>query len=126
MMSPQNALHDPVFRTYLAVVTAALLVGGLVLGFLQWRSKKEIAPMWETYRSWLIMAPIALAVVFLGRLPIIIGVTLLAIFGFKEFARASGLYRDWWMTGAVYACIITVGLATLMPHPRGNEPGPGW
>ena len=22
---------------------------------------------------------------------------------FKEFARASGLYRDWWMTGAVYA-----------------------
>ena len=56
----------------------------------------------------------------------IIGVTLLAIFGFKEFARASGLYRDWWMTGAVYAGIVTVGVASLMPHPRGEEPGTGW
>ena len=52
--------------------------------------------------------------------------TLLAIFGFKEFARASGVYRDWWMTGAVYAGIVTVGIASLMPHPRGEEPGTGW
>jgi len=51
---------------------------------------------------------------------------LLAIFGFKEFARASGLYRDWWMTGAVYAGIVTVGAASLMPHPHGEEPGAGW
>jgi phosphatidate cytidylyltransferase len=126
MMSPQIALHDPVFRTYFGIVTATLLVGGLLLGLLHWGLKKEIDPMWETYRSWLIMAPVALAVVFLGRVPTIIGVTLLAIFGFKEFARASGLYRDWWMTGAVYTGIVTVGVAALMPHPRGNEPGPGW
>jgi phosphatidate cytidylyltransferase len=51
---------------------------------------------------------------------------LLAIFGFKEFARASGLYRDWWMTGAVYSGIITVGVASLMSHPRGEESGTGW
>jgi len=49
---------------------------------------------------------------FCGRIPTILGVTLLAIFGFKEFARASGLYRDWWMTGAVYAGIVTVGAAS--------------
>jgi phosphatidate cytidylyltransferase len=72
------------------------------------------------------MAPVGLAAVFAGRVPTIIGVTLLAIFGFKEFARASGLYRDWWMTGAVYVGIVTVGTASLMSHPRGEEPGPGW
>ncbi len=30
------------------------------------------------------------------------------------------------MTGAVYAGIVTVGAASLMPHPHGEEPGSGW
>src|SRR5712675_231382 len=126
MMSPQIALHDPIFRAYFGIVTATVLVGGLLLGLVHSGLKKEIGPMWKTYRSWLIMAPVALAVVFLGRVPTIIGVTLLAVLGFKEFARASGLYRDWWMTGAVYAGIVAVGIASWIPHPRGEEPGAGW
>ena len=125
-MSPQFALHDSVFRAYFVIVLVSLTLGGGVLGFLRFGLKKELGPIWSTYRSWLIMAPIALLIVFAGRVPFILGVTLLAIFGFKEFARASGLYRDWWMTGAVYAGILTVGLASLMPHPRGEEPGTGW
>jgi phosphatidate cytidylyltransferase len=126
VMSPQIALHDPVYRAYLCIVPISLAIGGIILGFLRWGLKKELGVIWKTYCSWLIMAPIALAVVFAGRVPTITGITLLAIFGFKEFARASGLYRDWWMTGAVYAGIITVGVASLMPHPRGHEPGTGW
>ena len=125
-MSPQVALHDPVFRAYFVIVLVSLALGGAVLVFLRFGLKKELGPIWSTYRSWLIMAPIALLIVFAGRVPFVVGVTLLAIFGFKEFARASGLYRDWWMTGAVYAGIVTVGLASLMPHPRGEEPGTGW
>lgn len=125
-MSPSIALHDPIFLAYFRIVFISLLAGGLVLFFLQWVLKKNIAPVWEIYRSWWIMAPLALAVVFAGRVPFIIGVTLLAIFGFKEFARASGVYRDWWMTGAVYAGIVTVGISSLMQHPRGEEPGHGW
>jgi phosphatidate cytidylyltransferase len=82
--------------------------------------------MFQTYWSWILMAGIGLLVVFLGRIPTIVGVTLLAIYAFKEFARASGLYRDWWMTGAVYAGIIAVGIASLISHPRGEEPGTGW
>ena len=58
---------------------------------------------------------------FLGRIPTIIGVAFLAIYAFKEFARASGLYRDSWMTGAVYAGIVTVGIATLISDPRGRR-----
>ena len=73
-----------------------------------------------------LIAGFGFIVVFLGRVPTIVGVTLLAIFGFKEFARASGLYRDWWMTGAVYAGIVAVGVASLMSDPHGEEPGPGW
>jgi phosphatidate cytidylyltransferase len=126
MMSPQIALHDPVFRAYLYIVPISLAIAGTVLGLIRWGLKKDIESIWRTYCSWLIMAPIGLLFVFAGRVPTIVGITLLAIFAFKEFARASGLYRDWWMTGAVYAGIATVGMASLLPHPRGLEPGNGW
>jgi phosphatidate cytidylyltransferase len=125
-MSPQIALHDPIFRAYFFIVLISLASGGAILGFLRVVLKKETASMFKTYWSWLVIAAIGLLVVFAGRIPTIVGVTLLAIFAFKEFARASGLYRDWWMTGAVYAGIITVGAASLMSHPRGEEPGNGW
>ena len=125
-MSPHHALHDPIFRAYLCIIFAALAGGGILLSFLHWGLKKDLGSIWSTYRSWLVLAPLGLAVVFAGRVATIVGITLLAIFGFKEFARASGLYRDWWMTGAVYAGIATVGLASLMPHPRGEESGMGW
>jgi phosphatidate cytidylyltransferase len=125
-MSPSHALHDPIFLAYLRIIFVSLVVGGMVLGALHWGFRKDLGSIWSTYRSWLVMAPIGLAVVFMGRAPAIIGTTLLAIFGFKEFARASGLYRDWWMTGAVYAGIVTVGTASLMSQPQGLEAGPGW
>src|ERR1700736_4798087 len=125
-MSPQIALHDPVFRAYFAIVLVSLAIGGAVLGLVRFILKRETASMFRTYWSWILMAGIGLVVVFLGRIPTIVGVTLLAIYAFKEFARASGLYRDWWMTGAVYAGIVAVGIASLISHPRGEEPGTGW
>jgi phosphatidate cytidylyltransferase len=125
-MSPQVALHDPVFRAYFVIVLISLFGGGAVLAFVGFVLKKETVSMFRTYWSWILMAGIGLVVVFLGRIPTIFGVTLLALYAFKEFARASGLYRDWWMTGVVYGGIGTVGIASLISDPRGAEPGNGW
>jgi phosphatidate cytidylyltransferase len=125
-MSPTRALHDPIFLAYVWIIFVSLVVGGIALGLLHWGFRKNLGTVWSTYRSWLVMAPIGMAAVFAGRIPAIVGVTVLAAFAFKEFARASGLYRDWWMTGAVYAGIIAVGVASLMSHPHGLELGPGW
>jgi len=126
MMSPQTALNDSVFRAYLLIVPVSLAIGGAILGFLHCGLGKDLGAIWKTYRSWLVMASIGLLVVFAGRVPVIVGVTLLSIFGFKEFARTSGLYRDWWMTGAVYAGIVAVGIASWAPHPGGEKPASGW
>src|SRR5438094_7668657 len=120
-MLPQIALHDPVFRAYFLIVLISLAIGGTVLGFLRFVLKKETASMFKTYWSWILMAGIGLIVVFLGRIPTIVGVTLLAIYAFKEFATASGLYRDTWMSGAVYTGIVTVGVASLTAAPRGEQ-----
>src|SRR5213594_2548509 len=125
-MLPQIALHDPVFRAYFLIVLISLAIAGAVLGFLRFVLKKQTASMFKTYRSWILIAGIGFIVVFLGRIPTIVGVTFLSIYAFKEFAHASGLYRDSWMTGAVYAGIVTVGIASLISAPRGAEQGTGW
>jgi phosphatidate cytidylyltransferase len=103
-----------------------LVAAGLVLAILKWVLKKPAGPIWMTYKSWLIMTPVALGCVFAGRVPAIVFFCVGAGFGFKEFARATGLYRDWWMTGAVYLGITAMGVTSLIPQPQGEEPGQGW
>src|SRR5204862_5721531 len=117
-MSPQIALHDPIFRAYFWIVLISLAIGGATLGFLRVVFQKDTASMFRTYWSWLAIAGFGLVFVFAGRIATIVGVTLLAIYAFKEFSRASGLCCDSWMTGAVYAGIVTVGIASLVSHPR--------
>ncbi|MES2920971.1 MAG: phosphatidate cytidylyltransferase [Verrucomicrobiota bacterium] len=123
MMSPSVALHDPVFRVYAIFAVSLLVAGGGVLAIMGRIVKKDISSIWKTYRSWCIIVPVFFGFMFLGRGPVIAGVTLLGLFGFKEYARATGLYRDWWMTGAVYIGIIAVGLTALMPNPHSGQPG---
>src|ERR1043166_6677465 len=122
-MSPQIALHDPVFRAYFWIVLSSLAVAGAVLGFLRFVLKAETASMFKTYWSWILIAGMGFIVVFVGRIPTIMGVTCLAIYAVKEVEHASGLYRDLWMTGAVYTRIVTVGIASLISDPRGEEHG---
>lgn len=125
-MSPQTALHSEIFRAYFLIMAGVLGVAGLVLAVLRWGLKKNVLSIWATYQSWLIMGPLALGFVFAGRVPVIIFFCVLAGLGFKEFARATGLYRDWWMTAVVYLGITAVGITSLMHQPQGEEPGNGW
>src|SRR5262249_25720122 len=120
------ALHDPVFRLYAELAGAVLLFAGVVLALMRWVLRKNVTSIWKTYCSWLIMAPLVLGLVWAGRTATIIGFTVVAIFGFKEFARATGLYRDWWMTATVYLGILAVGAVSFIPQPHHDEPGAGW
>jgi len=109
-MSPQIALHDPIFRAYFWIVLISLAIGGGTLGFLRFVLKKTPGPCLEPIGRDLHGGD-CLIVVFLGRIPTIVGVYLTSRSTLsREFARASGLYRDWWITGAVYAGIGTVGI----------------
>jgi len=122
-MSPAAALASDVFQTYLKLAIALLGGSGVLLVILTYGLKRQIGGVWRTYVGWLFMVPIVLAVVFAGRAATIVGITLLALFGFKEFARATGLYRDWWMTGAVNLGIVAVAASSLVDDPLLNRPG---
>jgi len=125
-MTPQTALESEIFRAYALIALGVLVLAGLVLALLKYVLRKEVTSIWLTYRSWLVMTPVILGAVFGGRIVFIGLICALTIWAFKEFARATGLYRDWWMTGAVYLGITAVGVTSLMKHPQGEEPGTGW
>ena len=122
-MSPEAALASNVFLTYMGVLLGLLAVAGAAIGVLGLMLKKDVGHAWKAYRSWLIMIAVVLVCVFIGRLATIACFTLLAVFGFKEFARATGLYRDWWMTGVVYLGILGVGVFSSMYDPGLDLPG---
>ena len=121
-MTVEAALASELFRLYLVIVVLILLLAGMILGLLT-LAGKNVGAVWKTYRGWLVMIPLVMGTLFLGREATIIGVTLLALAGFKEFARATSLYDDWWLTGLVYMSIAALGLLAWMPDPRLGTPG---
>ena len=122
-MTLDAALHNEIVLTYLLIVASALGIAGLALVALTLLGK-DVGPVWQTYRGWLVMVPIVLATVLLGRAAFIGGVAILALLGFKEYARATGLYEDWWMTGLVYLGIVLLATACYIDDPR--LPVKGW
>ena len=88
-MSPQAALHSEVFRLYIFIIIGLLGVAGSVLALLTWGWKKNMGPVWATYRGWLVMAPLALGFIFAGRVATIVFFCMISALGFKEFARAA-------------------------------------
>ena len=122
-MSIDAALNSSIFLTYLAIVGGLLATAGILLMIMSLLGK-NVSSAWSSYRGWLVMVPIVMGTIFLGRTATIIGITLLALFGFREFARATGLYSDWLMTGTVYVGIVLLGLVAHLIDPRLK--GPGW
>ncbi len=119
-MSPSAALHDEIFGFYLVLVLVLLLVAGVTLALLHFVFRIELGSVWKTYRSWLVMAPLVALVIFAGRVPFIIGVTVVALLGAREFSQVSGLARDRWMSAALFAGIVMIGVGALLDR------GPGF
>ena len=125
-MSPTEALASEVFRIYLILIAAILVVSGAVLAALRWGLRRDVGHAWKAYRGWLVIVPLLVGTIFLGRAATILFVTLVSIFGFKEYARATGLYRDWVMTALVYLGIVAVGVVSFVPDPQLGPPRVVW
>lgn len=122
-MSPQAALESSVFWFYTTGAAALLLVAGIVISVLKWGFGKDVDHAWRAYCGWLVLVPAAFLCIFLGRNVTIAFLTLVALAGFREFARATGLYRDWIMTGAVYLGIVATGIISSLGSRVGGEEG---
>ena len=123
MTSPMVALADGTIQTYVALVSTLLASIGLLLLVLTYVFHCRLGSVWRTYRSWLVMVPLVLLVVVLGRVATILSVAALAMFAFREFARATGLDKDSGITAAVYVGIAAVAASSLVQDPWRHLPG---
>jgi phosphatidate cytidylyltransferase len=118
---------SPVIRIYLSIAAALLLFAGTVIVLLKFVFRKNAEHAWHAFRGWLIMIPLVVGAVLLGRSGTIVFFGLVALGGFTEFARATGLYRDWLITGWVYFGIVAMTVVTLIPPPGDGAPvAIGW
>lgn len=88
--------------TVLSAVLLLLLVAAAALA--------RVQAAWVPVRTWLVMLPVALGALWLGPLAWGLFITLISIFGFKEFARATGLYRELAFVAVVYLAIIGMNI----------------
>jgi phosphatidate cytidylyltransferase len=114
---------NAVFRSYLLVLGGLLIVAGALIALLRFGLRKNVDHAWKAYRGWLIIIPLVFTALYFGRTTTIVFFTLLALGAFSEFARATGLYRDWWMTGIVLLGIAAVGVVSYVDTPDTGEHG---
>ena len=111
-------------QVYLTIAGSVLLLAGLAIAILKWALKKNVDHAWRAYRGWLIMIPLVIGAILLGRVVTIVFLGIIALVGFTEFARATGLYRDWLITGFVYLGLAGVTTVTIISPP--GESLVGW
>ncbi len=109
-----HAFDHPVSVWIVAAVGAMLLVTPLILigmgaaGKLTDSSRKEL---WTRYLSWLVLVPLMGGPVLLGAAWTIAGVGVLSLLCYREFARATGLFRERLVSAVVVVGILLVTLS---------------
>lgn len=109
--------NSEVFNLYVSLILGLLVLVALILLLLEKLLHKDVSSIWRIYRGWLIMIPLFVGFVFLGRVVFILGILGLSIFSFIEFSRATGLSRDRWITYVVYLGILSVAILALIRNP---------
>ncbi len=112
----RHALDHPVTVTLLGGIGVILLLAPLVFvalsrtGLIGEKLRHEL---WLRYRSWLILIPLLGLPVLLGAAWTMVAVMLLSLFCYREYARATGLFREKFISLLVVLGILALSFATF-------------
>lgn len=107
MSPPVNVL---VFYTTLVVILY------VTLGAFIWLKPLEVAK--KPYLTWAIMIPLLMIPIWIGPVAWILAVLLVSIYGFKEFAKGTGLY-----TQTPYCVIVYLVMSLIAASAIANDYG---
>lgn len=116
LLSVSNAFDHPVTRWIVWIVVACLALAPIVLVVLRrarWISDSTWRDAWLRCRTWLWLAPAVMIPVLLCPLSAIILVTLFSLLCYREFARATGLFRERRLSAIVVIAILLLGFASI-------------
>lgn len=111
-----GALQQPGVTMLLWVICGLLAAGLLGVGAMALSGKVSAAMRAELIKrtlAWCVMAPLVIAPVLFGKLPTIVMVTVLGLLCYREYARATGLFRDKLMSALVVVGILLFNFAAL-------------
>ena len=112
----RHALDNPVVAGIVIAAAAVLVAAPLIFVALSAAGKtsdKLKKDLWDRYQSWLIFVPLMVGPVLLGAVWVIAAVGVLGIACYREFARATGLFREWIISICVVAGILALTFAEL-------------
>ena len=108
----RDALDHPLVRSAVVAVAVTLAVFPVLLLAVRRRLSGRLArDLWDRYRSWLVLAPLMFVPVLLGAAATIAAVGVLSLACYREFARATGLFRHPVTSGTVALGLLAVTFA---------------
>ena len=116
LFSPMRAFEHPVTTTVTIAVASSLLLAPLVIEGLARIGRITDArrrQLWVRWKSWMVMAPLMFGAILIGAAWTIAGIGLLSLLCYREYARATGLFREKAISLTIVLGITLVTLATL-------------
>jgi phosphatidate cytidylyltransferase len=111
-----TAFAHPVTVWIVAATLGVVLAAAAAIGVLSLTGRASPAlrkELWLRLGSWCVLLPLMLGPVLAGREWTIAAVTLLGLLCYREYARATGLFRDRLLSLVVVAGILAVNFAAL-------------
>ena len=116
LFDPRDAFDHPVTVGVVAAIVAVLVLATVVTVVLRRTGKigdKLHRELIDRIRSWAIMAPVIIGPILLGAAWVIGALLVLTILCYREFARATGLFRERLVSVMVAAGILALAFATF-------------
>jgi phosphatidate cytidylyltransferase len=112
----RTAFEQPLTLGVTAALATVLTVAPALIWLLARRGRIGEAlrlELMRRYWSWLVMVPLLAAPILLGAFWVIVTVGLLSLLCYREYARATGLFREKLLSLVVVLGIVGLTLATL-------------
>ncbi|HZN69944.1 MAG TPA: phosphatidate cytidylyltransferase [Tepidisphaeraceae bacterium] len=116
LFDPRDAFDDPVTVGVVVAIAAVLVLATAATVLLHRAGKigdKLHRELIDRIRSWAIMAPVIIGPILLGAAWVIGALLVLTILCYREFARATGLFRERLVSVVVAAGIVALAFATF-------------
>ncbi|MFK7850652.1 MAG: phosphatidate cytidylyltransferase [Akkermansiaceae bacterium] len=117
----EDAFAHPFTTGAVIAITVALSVAPIVFKIFQATvgvSKNTYAELWARWRSWIWICLGLIIPILLGSAWVIAGVFILSLFCFREFARATGIFREKLIGLAAVLGLCLISFAVIDNFPR--------
>ena len=111
----RHAIDTPFVRGFVVGLIILLVAVPLLIWLLQLSGKlrpERRSELWDRYRSWLIFIPLMVGPVLLGAGWTILAICLMSIVCYREFARATGMFRFPAISALVVVGILAITFAS--------------